>query len=323
MSLTFSEIRPFIDSLAQNHSDVLDWNYVALPETLPNAHRFQNMVDQGHHAQMEWLAQSVSARSQPLQHWEGYSSACLLLWRYPRPLPPQPDWIAAYAHGPDYHRVIGQTLYGWCQQLVEHFPTLQMRPFVDTLPIAERELAAMAGLGWIGRNTLLIHPQWGSGFFIAGLLLSPPVEKDPSPTVFAKGCTHCRRCLEACPTQALGEDGTLDSRKCLSYLTIEHRGDYSETPKEWVGHTLFGCDICQTVCPYNQKHLKPSPSFWPTTQEEWLLKAPQGQGLSRMLRKTPLERAGRLGMIRNLEAWIQRNNTQALNDTDPDSTTDQ
>lgn len=296
-------IRAFFDERARSHSSILDWGYTPLADTLPGADKLDTWLQTGMHADMDWMLRTAELRKHPRRHWEGMRSALVLLWKYPRPLPREPEWIAAYAHGTDYHYEIAATLKQWCAELAETFPGLSARHFVDSLPVAERELAAQAGLGWPGRHTLLIHPRHGSAFFIAGLLLSCECPEQPQEVEFAQGCTHCRKCLEACPTGAITPEGFVDARRCISYLTIEHRGPFREDQQASTGHTLFGCDICQTVCPYNKKHLENSPPYWPTGTVEWLQKAPQGNGLSRMLRGTPLERTGRKGLLRNLQAW--------------------
>lgn len=302
----FHAIRAHLDALLAQRSEVLDWGYTALPAALAGAEKLDQWLQAGHQAGMDWMTRTAELRKHPQDNWEDMTTALVVLWRYPSPLPRQPGWIAAYAQGPDYHVSIGTVLRDWCQDLAQRFPGLHSRPFVDSLPLAERELAVRAGLGWIGRHTLLIHPRHGSAFFIAGLLLNVNTENEPAAVRFAKGCASCRRCLDACPAQAITEENGVDARRCISYLTIEHRGDFSAEQASWAGHGLFGCDICQTVCPYNKKHLADSVPFWPTEPSAWLDKAPKGQGLARMLRDTPLERAGRKGLLRNLQAWAVR-----------------
>jgi len=302
----FSQVRPLLDSWASSQPQILDWGYTPLPATQPGSAHLDTWIQAGHHANMEWMVRTAEMRKHPQAQLPEYQAAFLVLWKYPRPLPPEPEWIAAYAHGPDYHVTIGKALRDCAEHIIHHVPDLLCRPFVDSFPIAERELAAQAGLGWIGRNSMLIHPHYGSAFFISGILLSCTVPQEPHPVAFATGCTHCRKCIDACPTAAITLDKGVDARSCVSYLTIEHRGDFSETQALNAGHALFGCDICQTVCPYNKKHLSKEASVWPETSEAWLDKAPEGKGLSRMLRGTALERTGRKGLLRNLAAWMSR-----------------
>jgi epoxyqueuosine reductase len=160
--------------------------------------------------------------------------------------------IAAYAAGADYHQVILprlEQLMGFLRPLAD--PSFDYRLYTDTGPILERDLAQRAGLGWIGKNTCLIHPQHGSYFLLGEALLSEPLELDDPITV--DHCGSCTRCLEACPTECILPDRTLDARRCISYLTIEHRGPVPIVFRPAIGDWLFGCDVCQQVCPWNER----------------------------------------------------------------------
>jgi epoxyqueuosine reductase len=157
--------------------------------------------------------------------------------------------IARYAWGDDYHDVIDRRLRALLTWMHEVSPeAFDARAYVDTGPVQERVYAQYAGLGWIGRNTCLINPQLGSWVFLAEIVCSLPLAVDP-PSL--DQCGTCTLCLEACPTQALVAPGVLDSTRCISYLTIEHRGDIPETLREAVGAHVYGCDVCQEVCPWN------------------------------------------------------------------------
>jgi len=258
---------------------------VALPQTLPHSTRLEHWLNEGFNADMNWMASTAEIRKHPANfNGKNYNAAWVALWKYPRNLQKKHEPIAAYAHGKDYHLTIGATL----REL-----SLQSggQPFVDSLPIAERELAAMAGLGFIGKNTMLINPKFGSGFFIGGILLNTDLvalhkhlEQPQS------GCSRCRKCIDACPNSALTEDGFLDSRKCASYLTIEHRGEFSEEQRKWARHSIFGCDICQRVCPYNAKHLAESEPYFSPDESEWKKKT---------IKESPLQRAGAKNLRRN------------------------
>ena len=167
--------------------------------------------------------------------------------------------IARYARGRDYHFVVKAKLV----DLAERIQALTRRPltsraYVDTGPILERELAHRAGMGWFGRNTMLIHPRRGSWFFLGALLLD--VELEPDEPFPVDHCGSCTRCLDACPTGALlgrDEDGApvMDARRCISYLTIEHRGPIPRELRSAIGNRIYGCDICQDVCPFNSPKL--------------------------------------------------------------------
>jgi epoxyqueuosine reductase len=159
--------------------------------------------------------------------------------------------VASYARGADYHDVLRerlQQLLGWIQHEV---PACRGRGVVDTAPLLERDFARRAGLGWFGKNTMLIHKRLGSYFFLGALLLDISLATDPP--FETSHCGHCTACLDACPTQAFVAPGVLDSRRCISYLTIELRGPIPEELRRPMGDWLFGCDVCQDVCPWNRK----------------------------------------------------------------------
>ncbi len=175
---------------------------------------------------------------------------------------PERGWISRYAWGADYHDVMRRDL----ELLVRRIKEIYREPFewkicVDTAPLLERSYARAAGLGWIGKNTCLINQQQGSWFFLGELLLSIDLEADTPPP---DRCGTCRRCIDACPTAAIvpGEDGgwRLDARTCISYLTIEKRGSIPDEIQGGIRNHVFGCDICQDVCPWNQR--APETPIW-------------------------------------------------------------
>ena len=256
---------------------------IALPETLPHSANLEHWLNKGFNANMTWMANTAETRKHPASfNGKTYNAVWIALWKYPRPLQKKQEPIAAYAHGRDYHISILKELLA---------KQIEGQPFVDALPIAERELAAMAGLGFIGKNTMLINPKFGSAFFIGGVLLNKD-GLEPVPNITSKPCAKCRRCIDACPNKALTEDGFLDARKCASYLTIEHKGEFNEEQKEWAKHSIFGCDICQRVCPYNAKHLAETEPYFAFEESDWK---------KRSIKETPLWRAGTKKLKRNTE----------------------
>lgn len=171
--------------------------------------------------------------------------------------------VARYARGRDYHRIMRSRMEGMVRELRRGFgATMRARVCVDTSAILERSLASAAGLGWIGKNTMVIHPRMGSFFFLGEIITDLALEPDqPMPD----RCGTCMRCLEACPTGALPAPYVMDARRCISYLTIEHRGEVEPELADRMGNWVFGCDICQTVCPYNRR---PAESREPAFQFE-------------------------------------------------------
>ncbi len=211
--------------------------------------------------------------------------------------------IARYAWGDDYHDVIGRrldALVAW--MTTTHEEPFEARAYVDTGPVQERVYAQHAGLGWIGKNTCVIHPELGSFTFLAEILCSLPLETD-APSF--DQCGTCTLCLEACPTRALVAPGVLDSTRCISYLTIEHRGDVPENLETDVGTHVYGCDVCQEVCPWNAVAPRSSDPAWqprpawdqPTVSDLAGLSDAELQGA---VRRSPMRRAKTEGLRRNI-----------------------
>lgn len=238
--------------------------------------------------------------------------------------------VASYSNGTaDYHDVIRRMLKQLGAALHEAVPGCRTRPVVDTAPLLERDFAKIAGLGWFGKNTMLINKHAGSWLFLGALLTD--VELDPDSPHDTSHCGTCTRCLEACPTDAFPEPFVLDARKCISYLTIELRDqpiphELRDGMQDWV----FGCDICQDVCPWNGKASNTSmPEFQPAADLSpldlrWLLSL-SDEEFRKRFRKTPFERPGRSGLLRNAaiaagnsgDASLIPSLVQCLNDEEP------
>ena len=217
---------------------------------------YRRWLESGHHAGMSWMERRIEIREDPSQLLPGSRSVLCVALQY-HPLEGESAaegdlWprVARYARGRDYHDIMGRGLKRLAARIREAFPGVETRPYVDTGPILERELAARAGLGAVGKNTNLLHRLWGSWFLLGEILLTLDLPPD---TPISDLCGQCNRCLEACPTGALPEPYRLDSERCISYWTIEHRGEFSPEVREMVGDWVFGCDICQEVCPWNHK----------------------------------------------------------------------
>jgi epoxyqueuosine reductase len=212
----------------------------------------------GDHAGMAWIERRTEARLDPRELLPGARSALCVALRYAplagqeEPDEPRGDlWprVARYARGRDYHDVCHERLAVLEARIAEAFPGTGTRRYVDTGPILERELAARAGLGVQGKNTNLLSREDGSWFLLAELLLT--LDLAPTQEPVTDLCGRCTRCLDLCPTGALPEPFRLDARRCISYWTIEHRGDFPDEVREMVGEWVFGCDVCQEVCPWN------------------------------------------------------------------------
>ena len=291
---------------------------------------FRTWVDSGLHGEMAYLARpdAVSRRSDLDRTLPGFRSALVVAHSYggdepatpsrDEPATPSPDparaIVARYARGRDYHRVVGDKLAALADRL-EHLAgrPVRRRAYVDTGPLLERELAARAGLGWFGKNTMLIHPRRGSYFFLGVLLTDLPLE--PTAPFREDHCGTCRRCLDACPTGALlGRDGrgapVMDARLCISYLTIELKGPIPEELRPAIGNRVFGCDICQEVCPWNEKFSEPTaePAYTPRDGLDGAslidlaarLLDMSGKAFLREFRDSPVSRARRNGLLRNV-----------------------
>lgn len=223
-------------------------------------------LDAGYAANMGYMGRQARRRDHPNDIVRGAIRAVVTLSTYYQPdsRPKLGARVARYAWGEDYHEVIGARLEALRERLCELGATPECtRAYVDAGPVPERELAHRAGLGWLAKNTMLINPSIGSYTFIGSVLTDLPLECDkPFPT---DHCGSCRACLDACPTEAFPSERVVDSRRCISYLTIEHRGDFDQDQSNAVGDWLFGCDICQEVCPWNDKFARPTqdPRFSP------------------------------------------------------------
>lgn len=269
--------------------------------------RLEEWLKAGYAGEMEYLERRKAAYAHPKHLLDGVCSLVLLGLDYNSQVPggsePGKGRVSRYAWGAvDYHDLIWDKLSQLERWLGERATGALVRGVVDTAPLLEREFAQLAGLGWQGKNTLLINPRRGSYFFLAALLTD--LEFPSETKVETDHCGSCRRCLDACPTQAFPQPYVLDARKCISYLTIELRQPVPEELRAGVGDWLFGCDVCQEVCPWNRfSPLADEPSFQPRNEAgleslQELLSLSEEQFRARY-RDTPLWRPRRRGLLRN------------------------
>jgi epoxyqueuosine reductase len=272
-------------------------------ETAP---AFEGWVERGYAGEMDYLPRGAAKRRDSRLPFPGATSAIVVGLDYGGREPRGP--VARYARGDDYHEVMIERLnelHRWLQ--LEAGRPIPGKAYVDTGPILERDLARRAGLGWFGKNTNLVNPRLGSFFFIGSLLVD--LELTPDSPFETDRCGSCTRCLDACPTKAFVEPRVLDATRCISYLTIELKGEIPETFHEAVGSHLYGCDICQDVCPYNVKFARElgEPAF----AARDVIRGKDASTLARELvtmgdeefrsafRRSPMKRAKLRGLARN------------------------
>ena len=272
----------------------------------PHGEFVERWLADGNAAGMAYIARGLPKRLDPRHIMPAARSVITVGYRYrPPPLPPI-DWqrqlrgrIAAYALGTDYHQTVEVKLRELAAYVEGECGGTVTRAYVDTGPILEREWAAAGGLGWFGKNTNILHTEEGSYFFLGELLTN--LELDPDAPL-ADHCGTCTRCLDLCPTAALKPGYTLDARLCISYLTIEHRGPIPVDLRAKLGNWIFGCDICQEVCPWNEKLARrdgvpDTGALLPYLPD--LLRLDEGEFRTRF-RDSALRRAKREGFVRNV-----------------------
>ncbi len=288
---------------------------------------YKQWLEQGYQGEMGYLEKHAEVKEKPQSEWPRAKSALVFGIPYlPHPesdvtLPIKQARLSLYAQGADYHIWFKQRMAKICQKLAEVFPKEEFLTFTDSHPVLERDLAYRSGLGWFGKNTCLIHPKKGSLFFIGEIYTSLDIDAriEPLPDF----CGKCTKCIDVCPTKALIEPRKLDARKCISYLTIESKKIPAPDLLSKMGDWFFGCDLCQTVCPWNQKVFKGQLSIAPQlsltekdahalVEDLRYILSTSGKQLSRAFDGTPLARAGAFGLKRNALIVIGNRKIQAL-----------
>ena len=278
---------------------------VAAAGPAPSADRYDAMIREGRHAGMAWLASQRDVRLDPRVHRPGVRSVVVMAFRYAQVQPPDPGGltgrVASYAWGRDYHNLVGLRLRDLARALDARHPGLVCWHGIDSGPAWERGWADAAGLGFPGRNGMMILPGDTSYFFVATLFLTAEAEPDAP---LAEHCGRCRRCVDACPTGALRGDGAMDAARCISYLTIEHRGSIDPSLHARMGRWIFGCDDCQEACPHVRADRRTDglpPDF--LARHAWLplpaLLTADDDALLAAFEGTPLRRAGPDRLRRN------------------------
>jgi epoxyqueuosine reductase len=336
---------PPLESLLKAQAYGLGFDLVGIARLGPveSASAFETWVDAGYAGEMAWLARGAEKRRDTrltvpasLARTDARApavSAIVVAMDYGGREPGGP--VARYARGQDYHAVLEdrlRALHRWLEARLGR--TVPGKPYVDTGPLLERDLARRAGLGWFGKNTMLIHPQRGSFLFLGALLVGEPLA--PDAPFEADRCGSCTRCLDACPTDAFVAPRVLDATRCVSYLTIELQGAIDEALRVGVGDRLYGCDVCQTTCPWNVKFATVLAEDSPYRARE-VLAGKDSRQLARELlgmtqeessatfKGSPMKRAKLRGLKRNAAVVLGNVGTvedvpvlqQALNDEEP------
>lgn len=308
-SLATNDVTPTLEQRLERQAYALGFDLVGFVRLGPaeSAATYDAWVAEGHNGDMRYMAANAHVRHDTRVPHPGAVSAIVVGIHYGGREPSGP--VARYARGDDYHDVMKERLrelHAWLEREVGE--SVDGRPYVDTAPILERDLARRAGLGWFGKNTNLINPSLGSFFFLGSLFVA--LELTPSEPFEGDRCGRCRRCIDACPTQAIVDARVVDARRCISYLTIELREAIDEALRAPIGGLIYGCDICQEVCPWNVKFARELPSDSPFRARESLggkdartlareLLAMSQEEYAERFRGSPMKRAKWQGLKRN------------------------
>lgn len=278
----------------------------------PEARQLEAWLESGSHGKMAYMANHFELRTDPTKLVPGAKTVISLLYNYYTPtvqLDRSAPKLSMYAYGRDYHKVIKKKLKLIMKWMNEHVGQVAGRGFVDSAPVMERDWARRAGLGWMGKHTLLINQRAGSYFFLAELIID--LEIDTVQEQVKDHCGTCTRCIDACPTLAISKKGySLDASKCISYLTIELKEDIPAVYKDSMEQWMFGCDICQAVCPWNrfstqheEEAFAPSAELMSKNKESW--QALTEEEFDDLFKGSPVKRAGFQKLKQNIKAALE------------------
>jgi len=310
-----TEIR---DKALEEGFDVVGFADANITDT--SGERLAKFIEHGAHGDMDWLASRVTERQHPTHLWSDVKTVISVGVNYgPADDPmavldkPSNGAISVYARGDDYHDIMKKRLKALARWVSETFET-EVKVFVDTAPVLEKPIAAVAGLGWQGKHTNVVSREFGSWLFLGEIFVALAMPVDAA---HADNCGSCKRCLNACPTDAFPAPYQLDARRCISYLTIEHKGHIDRSLRPLIGNRIYGCDDCLAVCPWNH--------FAQTSRNIQLgaraaLTAPSLESLARLddeafralFRKSPIKRTGRARFVRNVLIAIGNSGDVAL-----------
>ncbi len=281
------------------------------PAALDDRHRrdLAEFLGAGHHGTMDWLARREAERGDPVRLWPEARSVIALGLDYAPAEPPlatleKPDKgnLSVYARNRDYHDILKKKLKALARRISAHFPGSDFKVFVDTAPVMEKPLAELAGIGWQGKHTNLVSREWGSWLFLGEIFTTLELPADPP---HRDRCGNCRRCLDACPTGALPAPYRIDARRCISYLTIEHKGPIPRDLRPLIGNRIYGCDDCLAVCPWN-KFAKVGYEIGLAARPDLIapdladLAGLDDAGFRRLFAGSPVKRIGRDRFLRNV-----------------------
>lgn len=269
------------------------------------APRLESWLNNNYHGQMAYMANHFDKRLDPRLLVDGAQSVVSLLLNYYPSEIQNPDSykVSKYAYGQDYHKVIKQKLTEFLQFISQNIGEVNGRAFVDSAPVLDKAWAAKSGLGWVGKNNNLISKKQGSFFFVAELIIDLPLQYDQPTT---DHCGSCTKCIDACPTQAITQAYTVDGSKCVSYYTIELKENIPDQMRGKFDNWMFGCDVCQDVCPWNrfsqpntEKQFVPNAEWLEYSKTDW--EEITQDTFHRVFVNSPLKRSKYEGIVRNVK----------------------